>query len=166
MRKWSVGTNDYYFTSSIYLEEAPWYIFTLDIIIPWICDYFPRIPLPKINIIRDGEKTNLKEYYGTARDLFHCFVCSKITNWCFKKTKTQIISFPYEKLMKIFPEEFKNNDDDDIYNDEDEKRTRNLNYEYSKKIGKEFMISYNKLHNIGNVRMKEIKRGEKNENKS
>lgn len=160
MKRWSIGINDYYYTSGISLEEASWYIFFLEWLISWICYYFPRIPLPNfIKIKRDGEIYGLKDYYGTTRDLFHIFVCMPVSNWSWNKTKFEYIEFPYEEIMKKFPKKFK---DDDIDEDDiEEKIIRNKNYEYSKKIGKEFMNSYNKLSNISNIRMKEIREEEK-----
>lgn len=164
MRKWYIGYNNYYFTSSIHLEEAPWYVFTLDLLIPLICDYFPPIPLPKINIIRDGEKTNLREYYGTTRDLFHLFICSKITDWCWNKTKKQFISFPYEKLNKMFPEDFK--DYSDFDDDEKEKQIIEQNKIYSENVGKRFEVEYNNLCKISDDGLRQLKQEEKNnENK-
>lgn len=164
MKRWSVGVNNYYYTSCIGLEEAPWYAFFIDWLTSWICYYFPRIPLPNfIKIKRDGEIYGLKDYYGTTADLFHVFICTLVSNWSWSKTKWYSIDFPYEELMKMFPEDFKDDTYDD--EDEDEKRERNINYEYSRKIGKIFMISYNNLHNISGLRMKEIKEEETNEDK-
>jgi len=155
MRQWSIGTNDYYYTGSIWLEEAPWYIFALGSFIQWICYFFPRIPLPKIKIIREGEETNLKDWYGTTGDLFHCFICDPIFGWCWGKIKSTYIEFPYLKLKEEFPEMFK--DENNIWDDqsEEEKLVREKNSEYSKKVGEEFNIYYKKLQNISENRMKE-----------
>jgi hypothetical protein len=156
MRRWFIGSNNFYFTSGIYLEDGPWYVYAIETSISWICSYFPRIPLPKIKIIRDKEETNLKEYYGDTRDLFHIFVCDPITNWCFKKIDMIHFDHPYEMLKKEFPKEFEN--PDELYEDDDEedKLEREDNLKYSKLVGEEFKLTYNKLQKIADVRMKKI----------
>jgi len=160
MKRWSTGSNNYYFTCSIYLDEASWYVFALEDSIQWICHFFPRIPLPNfIKIKREGEEYTLRSWYGTTGDLFHIYVCSPIFEWCWNNTKKQTIQFPYEMLMKIFPDEFENimrERIDDVDNDEDEIRVINKNYEYSRLVGKEFEVVYNKLKKIFDVRRDEI----------
>lgn len=148
MKRWFIAHNDYYFTASIHLEEAPWYIFALDNSIPYICDYIPRIPLPKIKIIKDGEKTNLKDYYGTIQDLFHVYICEHISNWCWNKTKIKSFNFPYFKLNNEFPELF----EEDHYYDSDEYDKENE--KYSKKLCEEFEEVYEKLEGMYEERRK------------
>ena len=153
MRRWSVGINNYYFTSHIYLDEAPWYVFVVEYIIQTICSYIPRIPLPNIKIIRDGEETTLKEWYGSTSDLFHIFICSPICEWCFKKTEIKDFQFPYEVLKKSFPKSFKGienfyTESDDI----EERQELKENEEYSKMIGEVFNEAYKKLQNISKDR--------------
>lgn len=140
MRRWSIGINNYYFTGSIYLEEAPWYIFSLEDFIMKVCDIIPRMPLPNIKIKIDGEEWTMKSYYGTFRDLFHVFICSKITIWCFSKIKTNEFKFPYFKLKEKYPEFFIEND----YKDEDKELKENE--KISKNIEKEFDKIYEKLN--------------------
>jgi hypothetical protein len=154
MRRWSAGTNNFYFTGSIFLEEAPWYIFFIEWSIMWICHFIPRIPLPKIKIVRDTEETNLREYYGTTADLFHIYVCSNISQWCWDKTKNDCVSFPYDKLIELIPnsEDLNEYSTDSYDNDEDLKK----NLEYSKLVGEEFKVVYDKLENISGFRMNEI----------
>lgn len=167
MRKWSTGTNDYYFTSSIFLEEAPWYVFFIETSIMWICHILiPRIPLPNfIKIIRDNEEYTLRSYYGTTADLFHCYVCYPISGWCWKKIKHYNISFPYKMLAEMIPEVLDDEDMDDI--DLDEKFILADNKRYSDLVGEEFKEVYKKLETIGEVRRKKIDEEEKrNENKN
>jgi hypothetical protein len=162
MRRWSKGTNNYYFTSSIWLEEAPWYIFFIENAIMWICHtLIPRIPLPSfIKIVREGEETNLKNYYGTVADLFHCYVCSPITSWSWKKIKHYDVSFPYKMLEEMIPDLIDQDwsvmdlDYDEMYIVADNKR-------HSDKIGDEFKEVYEKLKTIGEVRRKRIEQEEK-----
>jgi hypothetical protein len=149
MRRWSVGINNYYFTSCIYLDEAPWYVFALENTIQQICSYFPSISLPKIKITMDGEETTLKEWYGSTSDLFHIFICAPISEWCFKKTETKYFQFPYEFLKERFPEDFKGLEDYWTESDNfDEKKELKENEEYSKKIGEVFNEAYKKLQTI------------------
>ena len=145
MRRWSIGTNDYYFTSSIYLQEAPWQIFAIERIMDFICHYFPRIPLPEIKIIRHSEKYTLRSYYGTTGDLFHVYVHDPVFQWCCRKIKEESIHFPFEELKKLFPNDFTYN----VYTEaEAEEEEVKENKECSDKIGKEFIKSYNNLRNI------------------
>lgn len=146
MRRWFIGTNNFYFVGSIYLEEAPWYIFALESGILKICDYFPRIPLPKIKIVRENEKTTLREWYGSTHDLFHIFICSPITDWCYKKIEIKSFSIPYEMIKEKFPKEIDNLDipfDDDF-----EKNLIEENKKYSELIGSYFKEAYIKLKKI------------------
>ena len=157
MRRWSTGTNNYYFTGSIFLEEAPWYIFFIESLIMNICHWIPRIPLPKIKIIREGEEYNLRSWYGTTGDLFHSYVCSKVSEWCWNKTKNYNINFPYEMLRELIPA---SEDPNPYFTDEDDKEDLKKNLEYSKSVGKEFRTVYNKLDKIYDVRSKEITKQE------
>jgi hypothetical protein len=152
MRRWSVGINNYYFTSSICLDEAPWYVFVIEHMIQVICTWFPWFPLPKIKIIRDGEETTLKEWYGTTRDLFHIFVCTPITDWCFKKTKMILISHPYEVLKKEFPKDFELVEKDADFFNYDDIEYFHENKQYSETVGENFMEAYRKLENISKDR--------------
>ena len=56
MRKWSIGHNDCYYTSNLWLEEAPWYVFAIDYCMNYICSWIPAIPLPKIKITDEDHK--------------------------------------------------------------------------------------------------------------
>jgi hypothetical protein len=158
MKRWGVGVNNYYFTGSIILEEAPWYIFLIEYSIHFICHWIPRIPLSKhIKIIREGEEYTLRDYYGTTGDLFHIYICSPIFEWCWNRIKWQTISFPYTMLKEQFPDRFEDeNEYLDKDSDEEEKKNVKDNLEYSTKIGDEFKIVYDKLSNISTVRMKKL----------
>jgi len=147
MTRWSIAQNDYYFTSFIVLENAPWYIFLLQTCIQHICSWFPRIPLPPKKIIRDGHEYTARDYYGTTQDLFHVYVCAPIFCWCDDRIKTEFIDFPYQLLEDKFPEYFKS---DDLFTEEEVKENR----EYSERIGKLFNITYEKLKNITSDRRK------------
>ena len=148
MKRWTIGTNNYYFTSSIVLEEAPWYIFMIGSSIQQICSWFPRISLPKIKIIRDNEETNLEEYYGTISDVFHIYICEPIFSWSYDKIKSTYIEFPYLMLKEKFPDIF--NEYKTEFYDEDKDHLKE-NSEYSKKIGEEFKVVYDKLGKICDV---------------
>ena len=161
MKRWSIGTNNYYFTSSIYLDEAPWYIFFLEEAIQWICHYTPRIPLPRfIKIQREGYEYSLRDWYGTTADLFHVYICTPVFNWCWDKTKKNDIEFPYEMIKEMFPEKFNEEDeyridkDDDDYEEELEDFCDNK--VYSEHVGMAFKVIYNDLENIYKDRRKEL----------
>ena len=112
MRRWSIGINDYYFTASIWLEDAPWYIFVIEYVIQFICNCIPRIPLPRIKIIRGNKETTLKDWYGTTEDLFHAFICGPVVEWCYKKINMESVDCPYYFLKKKFPKDFQKIEDD------------------------------------------------------
>ena len=143
MIRWNIVTNDYFFTSSVILEKAPWYIFTIEFCIQWICYFIPQIPLPRVKIKINNEETNLKDYYGTVADLFHIYICSPITQWCFRKIKSDSIYFPYKELERMFPEKFKS-EKELLFTEEETKE----NKEYSEIIGEEFLAAYKKLQQI------------------
>lgn len=115
MRRWSIGRNNIYFDASIYLEDAPWYVFLLDDLVNQTCGYFPPIPLPKIKFTPkdETEKYTLRDWYGDTQQLFHAFVCAPITEWCYKKTKMELIGLPYFFLKEKFPSEDWEEDSDD-----------------------------------------------------
>lgn len=155
MKRWGIGTNNYFFTGGIYLDESEWYIFLIERIILFICDYFPSFSLPSFiyKYDMDGEKYSLKEYYGTTQDLFHIFICEPISTWCFKKTKTTYIHFPYEMLKEKFPVEFENIEECEFIELEDAKNVKE-NLKYSKEVEFEFREVYSKLDNIVKERLK------------
>ena len=141
MKKWNIATNNFYFTGSVHLEEAPFYIFTIEYITNYVCELIPDIPLPKIKIIRGGEKTNLREYYGCISDIFHVYVHVPISKWCDEKIKITRIEFPYKMLKELFPENFTLIEDNEYLDDFKIKKNKN----YSEEVEKEFKIVYKKL---------------------
>lgn len=142
MTRWSIGSNNIYFSASIYLKEAPWYIFLIDSISAFICHWIPRIPLPPIKIKRDNEIYKLGEYYGTIGDLFHLYIHMPIFNWCYRKIKETNIRFPYQMLDELFPNELLK----DKYSDDEELKDEiKINKEVSEKVCEEFKIIYDKL---------------------
>ena len=149
MRRWNIGTNNIYFSSSIYLEEAPWYVFFIEYIMNCICDWFPPIPLPKIKIIREGEETNLQDWYGDLSHAFHSCVHMPIFDWCYRNIESNHFVFPFEMLKEIYPKDFENWDEY-LKDEEDQEEYDRLmrNKFYSDCIGKEFEKVYKKLEKI------------------
>lgn len=155
MKRWTIGTNNYFFTGGIYLDEAEWYIFLLEYVIQCICDHFPSFSLPSFIYIHDDEdnKYSLKEYYGTTQQLFHIFICEPISTWCFNKTSMTHICFPYDMLKEIFPKEFETEEKYEFAELEDKKYVKE-NLKYSKEVEFEFREVYSKLDNIFKERFK------------
>lgn len=108
MKIWTYAANSHYKTASYILDEAPWFIFFLENLTMIICDALHEVPIPfgktiKVrinNFFCSNELITLDEYYGSIGGLFHVFICSRITTWCFKKIKTKIIDTDYEELKK------------------------------------------------------------------
>jgi len=153
MRRFAIGTNHYYFTATIYLEEAKWYIFTLEKIMDFICHYMPRIPLPKIKIIREKENYTLRSYYGTIADLFHVYIHMPIFNWCCNKTEAVPINFPYNKLKELFPKDFEN-----LYSAEEIDEEIKENKYFSEIVQRQFNIAYDDLTEITKTQMNKKER--------
>jgi len=117
METWSYGINSIYKKVSIYLEEAPWWIFALDRSIEFLCDVMPSIPLPKIKIrLKNGEDiefnadsewTTWREWYGDLNQLFHCLVHVPIFDFCQKRIRYKFIEIDYDKAKEIFYEQDK-----------------------------------------------------------
>ncbi len=103
MRRISYGINTYHKTASFFVEYAHPLIFALDRITEFICGYLiPSLPLPNFRIMRDGEKTTIKEYYGSLQDLFHCFVHCPIFRYCDDRIDTRAIKVSYSSAKKAF----------------------------------------------------------------
>lgn len=118
MKQYSIGVNNYWHTASIILDDVPVGLHFLETVVIWICDKLPYIPLPKIKfrlkesdacemtINKDG-MTNLNEWFGDTQQLFHIFICSPVTDFVNKCTKTIMINLPYNFLRELFPDSFK-----------------------------------------------------------
>lgn len=104
MQRWALATNSYYKTVSVYLDEAPWYIFALENVTFKTCSLVPHIKIPFTDmyfIDRDKETYSIYEYYGDLNCLFHSFVCTPITSYCFNKTNTKHIEIAWDKLKEL-----------------------------------------------------------------
>ena len=103
MRKISYAINSYHKTASIWVEYTSPLIFFLDRISEFICGYLvPSIPLPNFTIVKEREKTTVKDYYGDLKSLFHCHVHSPISNYCWRKTDSRMIEIDYDKARRAF----------------------------------------------------------------
>ena len=138
MRRLGYGINSYHKTVSIYIDFAPFWVFWLDSVFYFLCNKTPPIPLPPIPIkltdetsieLNDGSnKTNLKEWCGTLRDLFHLYVHEKVLDFCWRKTDGRAISVNYNKARKAFY------DKDKEFWDEQEEVARELEKERRKEV--------------------------------
>lgn len=111
MKRWHYAANSYYKTTSILLEEAPAYIFILEDSIMWICGNLPHIKIPflnKIKIVRDNDTYDIAEYYGdTINQIFHCFMCTPITKFCWDRINTKSVPIEWDECKKLFYKEDK-----------------------------------------------------------
>lgn len=117
MKNWSYGINSIYKTTRIYLEEAPWWVFTVDRIVEFLCDLVPPVPLPRIrmklkhseDIEFNGrnERTTLRDWYGDLSQGFHCFVHLPVFNFCQKRIRGKSIEIDYSKAREMFYEQDK-----------------------------------------------------------
>lgn len=109
MKFWTYAANSYYKTASYILEEGPWYSFVIESLIETICESLMVIPIPfgsNIKIKRDFldngeyETYTLKEWYGSLGDIFHVYICSPISEFCYKKRQETHLNTDYEQLKK------------------------------------------------------------------
>ena len=117
MKSWSYGINSIYKRASIYLEEAPWWIFAVDRFAEFLCDLVPPIPLPKIKVrLKDrqdiefngeNEWTTLRDWYGDLNQVFHCFVHLPVFDFCQKRTNCKPMEIDYNKARETFYKEDK-----------------------------------------------------------
>lgn len=117
MRSWSYAINSLKKTSSISLEEAPFYIFSLDSLVGRICDYMPSISFPRIlKKLKDKEDikwndgkewTTWKDWYGDLSQFFCTHVHNPISNFCHERMRTKSVPMDYDKLRAIFYSEDK-----------------------------------------------------------
>lgn len=125
MQRWFLATNSYRKTASVFLEEAPWYIFALENVTFKICSLVPHIYIPFTDRIKikddDGEVYTIYEYYGDLNCLFHSFVCAPITSYCFSKTNTKHVEITWDKLKELDEELWTKGEQEHIeYKKEDE----------------------------------------------
>ena len=111
MRKWSYGINSYHKTATIYVDDAPWWIFALERSIEFICDIIPSIPFPKVKMrLRDpgdiecieSEWTTWKEWYGDLNQYFHVLAHNPVFYYCQDRMKTKFVDITYDKAREMF----------------------------------------------------------------
>lgn len=154
MRRWFIGFNNYWFTSSVFLEEIPMGLCFLEWLVAWVCYFIPPIKLPKIRFrLRNKEDwdfigsengwTDLRAWYGDLSQLWHAFVCIPVTDLVWKYTKMKTINLPFNFTREKFPNEYvkSNYDIDDLDNVE-----INKNKKIADQFDKEFRNIYNKLN--------------------
>lgn len=129
MQRWSVGQNNYWYTAVLFLEAAPWYIFALEATVRRVCDAIPPIPLPSIKMkaqkgCDDEEYTTWKEWYGDVQQLFHSFVCCRVSDYCWRKTTSTSIALPYLYLRNTFPTQFQDIEDDEDVTEEEKQEEK------------------------------------------
>lgn len=87
MKRWSIGWNDYWFTTSLILYEASIPIVFLEWIMNWVCYLIYFIPWI-------GER-------------FHLYAHDPINQFIWRHTKTTWIPLPYKFVQDTFPKEYK-----------------------------------------------------------
>jgi hypothetical protein len=127
MKLFNIGTNNYYHTANVSLDEVPFTLYYLGEMIMWICSAIPSIPLPKWYYRSEDGPTTLKEWFGDTQQLFHIYICTPITSFVWRHTKNTTIYLPYHYLQELFPDYFERGYDDD---DED-KQYKELSGELS-----------------------------------
>jgi hypothetical protein len=121
MKLYNIGSNNYWHTASIFLDDVPVGLHFLENVVSYICDIIPYIPLPKIKFrLKDKEawditenkdgRTDLNEWCGDMQQLFHIYICSPISDFVFRHTKHTAINLPYSFLKELFPDSFKEQD--------------------------------------------------------
>jgi hypothetical protein len=132
MRRYHYGKNSYYRKASIYIEHGSWHNFLIEEIVEFICSYLiPRISFPPIPITRDGERTNLKEWYGNLSSWFCVLVHNSILDWCYKRREVSSLKVNYNELKKATYKQ------DKKWWDEDEERCREYKKEEREEEKKE-----------------------------
>ena len=150
MRRWYVGFNNYWFISTIFLEEVPMGLCFLEWLTALICYAIPSIKLPKIKFKLKDKKdwdfinnengyTDLREWYGDLNQLWHAFICIPISDLVNKYSKIKTIDLPFNFAKEKFPKEYIDTDygEDDI----DADRNRDV----VNKLDEEFRNIYYKL---------------------
>ena len=110
--RWFIGENSYYRQVTIYLEEAPFYIFWLERVANYICDcmnYFDfKIPFTdKIKIKdEDGVSWTIYDYYGGSASMYHSFIHHPIIDYCFPRISYYTINMDWDEAKRRFPKYF------------------------------------------------------------
>jgi len=155
MKSFNIGTNNYWYTASVILDDVPAPLYYLARITEFICDHIPSIPLPQIPIkLKDKDtydwtdnndgRTNLKEWYGDIQQLFHLYVCTPVHHLVWKHTKSISIDLPYDFLKERFPDEFRNMDVE--YTDEEDIEFRMKTKKLADQAYNEFLSVFDKLN--------------------
>ena len=110
MRRWHYGANSYHKTSHITIDVAPWYIFAIDYLSTWVCDFvhkFLAIPFPNIGRVKiewskkDIEYCTWKEAWRDFASWYCCKIHMPVFNWCYnKKIDMYVIEVDYATLRK------------------------------------------------------------------
>lgn len=137
MRCWSYGINGYYKTASIWLWEAPFYIFLLDWLADCICELIPAIPFPKLPLKLNAEETEWNEgqewttwqdWYGDLSQFVHCHFHNPIFHFCQTSRNEKWVEIGYKRLKKMFYEE------DKEFWDDEERLAEEIREEEKKKL--------------------------------
>jgi len=112
MKQWFIGTNNYWFTASIFLEKSPFVLMVIERLAMTICNVLIRVGFERVH------------------DLWHINVCSKTTDLLYKHTKSIVIPMPYFYLKEKFPERFEYSYE---YNEELVDDNRSVAWKYSNK---------------------------------
>jgi hypothetical protein len=124
MRIIDYGINSYLKKCSLHIDFVPFWLVILENFFTFICAYLvPSIPLPKIKIIREDEKTTVKEYYGDLQQVFHLYVHNPIYEYCCRRTDSKSIELDYETARKVFY------DKDKKFWDDEEKLAEEMRFE-------------------------------------
>jgi len=134
MKRWNTGWNDYWFTASLILDEAPLLLVFLEWFMDWVCYLIGFIP-----------------WIG---DHFHVWIHDPIFQFIWRHTKTTWIPLPYKLAEETFTREFKEFEKSEWEDPEDKELIYNnwikmmeLHYEFMqvyKKLQKHELISNNK----------------------
>ena len=145
MRTWTLGTNDFYYTSSIHLMEVNCILYHLRNILMCICDLLYYIPVPCIKFRLRNLKyweytenedgwTDTKEWYGYLGGIFHLYVCDPFFQYVERKSKSAIFEIPYAladleltwEFYRNFPRDEIGDNIDDWSEEEEKERYKNF----------------------------------------
>lgn len=152
IRRWYVGFNDYWFTSSIFLEEMPLGFYIIEWIVNNICWVIPCIKLPKIKFKLKNKDdwdftdnndgwTDLYSYYGDLSQLCYVFMLIPLQDFIYKHINVKSIDLPFNFMLEEFPNEYPN----ELFFNDFENDQIKKHREISNNIDKEFRKIYSKL---------------------